>query len=145
MVDIKENHIQFEGKKLSMVHTKREGHVLRLAINPTDSPEELFRDAVDQRYLVVMVKLADETDDIVPINPEGQKALRLFQALVKAPDFREMLYLAGDADDMSEEAAVSGLKAKLGIQSRQELKNNPSVRQALLAIRDDFEYNIRPR
>lgn len=145
MTDIKENHIQFEGKKLSMIHTKRDGHVLRLAINPVDSPDELFRDAVDQRYLVVMVKLADETDDIVPLNPEGTKALGLFAALCKAPDFQEWLYTQGIADEISVESAVDGLKSKLGIQSREELKTSKYKRQQLLAIRDEFEYHIRPK
>jgi hypothetical protein len=145
MIDIKEHHIQFEGKKLSMIQNKRDGHVLRLAVNPVDTPDELFRDAVDQRYLVVMVKLADETDDIVPINPEGQKALALFATLTKNEDFQLWLYNKRLSQEFGEEAAVNALKGVLGIESRAELKSSPQKRAKLFAIRDDFAYNIRAK
>lgn len=145
MTDIKENHLQFEAKKLSMTHTKRDGHVLRLAINPVDSPDELFRDEVDQRYLVVMVKLASETDDIVPINPEGTRALNLFGVLVKNTDFQEYLYTNGYAGSMSVEEATSTLKEMIGIQSRQELKSSEQKRRKLFAVRDEFAYNVRAK
>lgn len=143
--DPREHNLQFEAKKLSMIHTKRDGHVLRLAVNPVDSPEELFRDPVDQRYLVVMVKLADETDDVVPVNEDGIKALNLANALAKNDDFQFWLMTNGYTASATYEEALEGLKRIVGIESRSELKTSREKRQKLLALRDEFAYHTRAK
>lgn len=145
MIDVREHNLQFEGKKISMVHTKRDGHVLRLAINPADAPEELFRDPVDQRYLVVMVKLGAETDEPQPVNQEGQKALNIFNALAKSEEFQMWLFRQGVLDEFGVEPTIQVLKGMIGIESRKELKTNKDSRAKLFAVRDDFAYNTRAK
>ena len=49
---------QFEARKIALKQTK-EGHVLNLAIHPDEIPDEILRDFVGARYMVVMVRLAD--------------------------------------------------------------------------------------
>jgi len=57
---------QFEGKKIALKQTK-DGYAMTLAIHPDDIPDELMRDFVGARYMVVMVRLADNEE---PLNRE---------------------------------------------------------------------------
>ena len=50
--------LQFEAVKTSMMQDKN-GTNIRLTIHPDDVPQELHKDWVGSRYMVVMVKLND--------------------------------------------------------------------------------------
>ena len=65
---------QFEAKKIALKQTK-DGHVLNLAIHPDEIPEEILRDFVGARYMVVMVRLADT--EIPMIRAEEYAGARL--------------------------------------------------------------------
>ena len=52
---------QFEGKKIALKQTK-DGYAMTLAIHPDEVPSELLRDWVGARYMVVMVRLADNEE-----------------------------------------------------------------------------------
>jgi len=145
MTNVRDDHLQFEAKKISMVHTRRDGHVLRLGINPADTPEELFRDPVDQRYMVVLVRLAEETDDIIPVNDIGKKAVSLAAVLCKNWDFQKYMFLYKGANNTSEEEAAMTLKAILQINSRSELKDNELAREKLFSLRDEFEAAVKAK
>ena len=48
--------IQFEGIKTSLRQTK-DGYSLTLSVHPDDLPDDLMRDFVGSRYMVVMVQI----------------------------------------------------------------------------------------
>ena len=50
--------IKFEGVKTALKQTK-DGYSLTLAVHPDDLPQDLMRDFVGARYMVVMVRLGD--------------------------------------------------------------------------------------
>ena len=66
-----DNAINFEAVKLSVTQDKN-GYVLKLSIHPNDVPETLLRDWVGARYVVAMVRTADD-GSIVP-DPSAEKA-----------------------------------------------------------------------
>ena len=51
-----ESTIQFEGIKAGLKQSK-DGYVLTLAVHPDEIPDDLVRDFVGSRYVVVMVRL----------------------------------------------------------------------------------------
>ena len=51
--------IQFEGIKVGLKQSK-DGYVLTMAIHPDEIPDDLVRDFVGARYMVVMVRLGDD-------------------------------------------------------------------------------------
>jgi len=71
MEEVKENtenlgvpSVNFEAVKTSMMQDKN-GTNIRLTIHPNDVPQDLHKDWVGSRYMVVMVKLnEDGTPDI---------------------------------------------------------------------------------
>ena len=62
--------LQFEAVKTSMMQDKN-GTNIRLTIHPDDVPQELHKDWVGSRYIVVMVKL---NDDDTPDTREDKNA-----------------------------------------------------------------------
>ena len=62
--------IQFEGIKTGLRQSK-EGYNLTLAVHPDDLPDDLMRDFVGSRYMVVMVRIGDDEQ---PVNREVEFA-----------------------------------------------------------------------
>ena len=62
--------VSFEAVKTSMMQDKN-GTNIRLTIHPDDVPQELHKDWVGSRYMVVMVKL---NDDDTPDTREDKNA-----------------------------------------------------------------------
>jgi hypothetical protein len=59
--------VSFEAVKTSMMQDKN-GTNIRLTIHPNDVPQQLHKDWVGSRYVVVMVKLDEE---MVKLNKDG--------------------------------------------------------------------------
>jgi hypothetical protein len=59
--------VNFEAVKTSMMQDKN-GTNIRLTIHPNDVPQQLHKDWVGSRYVVVMVKLDEE---MVKLNKDG--------------------------------------------------------------------------
>ena len=51
-----ESTIQFEGIKTGIKQSK-DGYILTLAVHPDEIPDDLVRDFIGSRYVVVMVRL----------------------------------------------------------------------------------------
>jgi hypothetical protein len=51
--------IQFEGVKTALKQTK-DGYMLTIAVHPDMIPDDLVRDFVGARYMVVMARLGDD-------------------------------------------------------------------------------------
>ena len=87
MTDIRDVGINFEAVKVSMTQDKN-GFNLRLCVHPDEVPDDLFRDWVGSRYLVVMVKIDD--NDQPEIRPEQVENKRLVTSAImccNAPEF----------------------------------------------------------
>ena len=123
-------HSQFEAKKIAMKQTK-EGYVMSLAIHPDDLPDEIIKDFVGARYMVVMVRLGD---DEKPINREeyaGAQLVKLAGMLCRDKDFWRYLNEEGLLFDMNENDCIGFLQSYLCINSRSDIKTNFEAQNAL--------------
>jgi hypothetical protein len=132
------DHPQFEAKKIAMKQTK-DGYVMSLAIHPDDLPDEVIKDFVGARYMVVMVRLNDSEE---PLNREeyaGNQMVRLAGMLCRDSDFWEYLYDDGQIFKKSEEEAIEWLKSFLEINSRSDLKTNHKVHSTLKVLNAEYK------
>ena len=121
---------QFEAKKVALKQTK-DGIVMSLAIHPDELPEELMRDFVGARYMVVMVRLGD---DEKPINREefaGGQMVKLAGMLCRDAKFWDYLQDQGMLFDLSESACIEWLQSYLNIPSRADIKTSLEAQGAL--------------
>jgi hypothetical protein len=121
---------QFEAKKVALKQTK-DGIVMSLAIHPDELPEELMRDFVGARYMVVMVRLGD---DEKPINREeyaGAQLVKLAGMLCRDKEFWRYLNEEGLLFNMSESDCIDFLQSYLCINSRSDIKTNFEAQNAL--------------
>ena len=127
---------QFEGTKVALKQTK-DGHVLTLAIHPDEIPEEILRDFVGARYMVVMVRIGENEEPMVrqPVN----KHISVAGMLCRDPQFWEFLFEQGLLLETSEKDATEWLKSYLNIESRSELKDNEEAQIALNKILREFK------
>ena len=127
---------QFEGKKVALKQTK-DGHVLTLAIHPDEIPEEILRDFVGARYMVVMVRIGENEEPMErqPVN----KHISIAGMLCRDPEFWEFLFEQGLLLETSEKEATEWLKSYLNIESRTDLKSNEDAQIALNKILREFK------
>jgi hypothetical protein len=129
---------QFEAKKVALKQTK-DGHVLTLAIHPDDSPDEILRDFVGARYMVVMVRLADSEE---PMNREefaGNQAVKQAGMVCRDPKFWNFLHEQGLLFEKTENAAAEALCGWCDILSRSELKTNEVARSVFFTFMEEFK------
>jgi hypothetical protein len=129
---------QFEAKKVALKQTK-DGIVMSLAIHPDELPEELMRDFVGARYMVVMVRLGD---DEKPINREefaGGQMVKLAGMLCRDRKFWDYLYAQGLLFEMSEPACIDWMQSYLGVSSRSELKTNLEAQHLLKVLYAEYK------
>lgn len=134
---------KFEAVKIAMNHDKN-GHVLRLAIHPDNTPEDVLRDPLGTRYFIVAVRMNDEGELVAGKGAEeGAKAIRVAAMLAKDEKFQTWMAARGYAEEISEESCASGMREYLGVTSRTELKTKAEARKRLLALRDEFLADLR--
>lgn len=137
-----DNAVNFEAVKVSMSQSK-DGVTLRLIIHPHECPPSLHTDWVGSRYMIAMVKLAD--DDTVVKNPtaeEGRKAVAQCGTMCRNERFQRWLVHMNIADGDGEEAAAEGLKGFLLISSRSELAKDASARKKWSDLVRAFELDV---
>ena len=131
--------IQFEGIKTGLKQSK-DGYVLTMAVHPDDLPDNLMRDFVGSRYVVVMVRLGDDEQ---PMNREnefpGDHAVKLAGILCRDPEFWDWLHKKEWLMETNEKACASWLTSYLDIESRKELKTNEEARHLFNQLRSSFE------
>jgi hypothetical protein len=136
--DFNELSTKFECVKIGFRHSK-DGHILQLAIHPDDTPHDLLKDFLGQRYLAVLVRMdADDQPVADKGKEEGKKAINMAMALCKDEEFQMWMASAGMAEEPTEEAAVNGLKDYLGIKSRKDLLTDKAARERLAGLRAEF-------
>ena len=130
--------IQFEAVK-SALRQSKDGYSLSLVIHPDDIPDDLVKDFVGARYMVVMVRL-DENEQ--PMQREkalpGAHAVKMAAVLCRDPDFWEWVAGAFDLDEKSETGCAVWLCEYLGIESRSELKTDKEARGLFETLRNGF-------
>lgn len=131
--------IQFESVKAGLRQSK-DGYMLTLSVHPNDIPDDLVKDFVGSRYMVVMVRLGD---DETPMNREhafpGDHAVKMAGILCRDPEFWDWLHENEWLQEKNETACVEWLVDFLGIESRKELKTNSEARDLFNNIRKKFE------
>lgn len=129
---------QFEGKKIALKQTK-DGYAMTLAIHPDDIPDELMRDFVGARYMVVMVRLADNEEPLNRQEFAGNQMVKLAGMVCRDPDFWEWLHQDGSLFEKNEAACVDWLTSYLNIKSRSEIKTNLDAQDTLKNIYAGFK------
>jgi hypothetical protein len=129
---------QFEAKKVALKQTK-EGHVLTLSIHPDEIPEEILRDFVGARYMVVMVRLGDEEKPLNRDEYAGAQMVKLAGMLCRDKSFWDYLYDIGQLFDKSEAACVDWLQGYLNIDSRSDLKSNKLAQEELKELYGEYK------
>ena len=131
--------IQFEGLKTGFRQNK-DGYVLNLAIHPDDVPPDLMKDFVGSRYMVVMVRLADDDQPMVRDNEfAGDAAVKAAGILCRDPEFWDWLCQKEMMFEKSEKACTEFLYGYLGIESRKELKTDADARDLFKRLKQAFE------
>lgn len=131
--------IQFEGMKTALRQTK-DGYSLTLAVHPDDLPDDLMRDFVGSRYMVVMVRVGDNEQ---PLNRQlefpGDHAVKMAGMMCRDEDFWEWIRAKTEVQIDTEKECAEWLSDYLGIQSRKELKDKEEVRERFDKLRKAYE------
>lgn len=129
---------QFEAKKVALKQTK-DGHVLTLAIHPDESPDEILRDFVGSRYMVVMVRLGDAEEPMNRDEFAGAQMVKLAGMLCRDKEFWNYLHDTGQLFEKNENECISWIQNYLCIQSRSEIKINKVAQAALKELYTEFK------
>jgi len=141
--EIRDKAIHFEAVKIAMNQDKN-GWILKLSIHPNEVPHDLINSWVGTRYTTAMVQLNDQDEPVAgPDTREGAKAVAAAGRLCRNPRFWQ--YLANKTDEIidSEEPAVEALKFLLDIESRSDLKSDPSARLGWDRLVADFMHSVQ--
>lgn len=131
--------IQFEGLKTGFRQNK-DGYVLNLAIHPDDVPPDLMKDFVGSRYMVVMVRLADDDQPMVRDNEfAGDAAVKAAGMLCRDPEFWDWLHQKEMLFEKNEKACAEFMYSYLGIESRKELKTDADARDLFQRLKQAFD------
>ena len=129
---------QFEARKIALKQTK-DGHVLTLAIHPDESPDEVLRDFVGARYMVVMVRLADTEAPMVRAEEyAGARLVKRAGILCRDREFWDFLQEHGYIFERKEDIAVDWLCSYLNVASRAELKTNEKAQYLFEQLNEEY-------
>jgi hypothetical protein len=134
---------KFEAVQIAMNKDKT-GYILKLSIHPNDAPEDLLRDPVGTRYLIVAVRIGEEGEAITsPTMRDGIMAVNLAGQLSRDTRFQNWLVQQELTDVISEPAAADAIRTHCGVVSRSDLRTNLPARRRFLALRDEFANDLR--
>ena len=113
---------KFECVKIAMNQDKT-GFILKLSIHPNDAPEDLLRDVVGTRYLMVAVRVGED-DRPVPsqIKRNQDVALKIAHAISRDPRFQSWLMQKNMADEMSDIFTANRRRSPSGSDSARRAK-----------------------
>lgn len=143
MTEIKDLAINFEAVKIAMTQDKN-GLILKLAIHPSDAPQDLVVAPVGTRYMVAAVMLNDQDEPVKGVKKrEADTVISIAGALCRNNRFQDWLEATGLAPESSEKAAVEAVREFCGIKSRSEFSTNENARTKFMALRDQFETDFK--
>lgn len=129
--------IQFEGVKTGLRQSK-DGYLLSVAIHPDDIPDDLVKDFVGARYMVVMVRLDDEDkpmDRVKSHNP----VVSMAGMLCRDSDFWNYISFYSKESVSSEAECAEWFKFHFDIRSRAELKTNKEACEAFIKFKEGYD------
>jgi hypothetical protein len=143
MSDIKDIAINFEAVKIAMTQDKN-GLILKLAIHPSDAPQDLVVAPVGTRYMIAAVMLNDQDEPVKGVKRrEADSVISISGALCRNPRFQDWLESSGLAGESSEKAAVEAVREFCGIKSRSEFSTNENARNKFIVMREQFEADYK--
>lgn len=114
--------------------------MLSLAVHPDEIPDDLMRDFVGSRYVVVMVRLGDDETPMVREEEfPGDAAVKMAGILCRDPQFWEWLNKKEWLMEQNEKACTEWLISYLSIESRKELKTDKEARDLFNLLRKSFD------
>ena len=138
-VDFNAISTKFEAVKIGLRHNAKDGYILALAMHPQDAPEEILRDPIGQQYMLVAVRMNQQSEPVAAKGTdEGLRAVKLAGTLCSNEEFQLWMVNTGYSNGLGEAEAAEGLRQYCGINSRSELKTNAEARRRLLALRAGF-------
>lgn len=125
--------LQFEAVKVALKQDAT-GYVLTLKVHPDEIPDELMRDFVGTRYVIVAARLNDDETPVVVSN-------RVTRAGMLCRDVRFWKWLNnGDYEsNHNEQSATSWLHDRCEISSRTELNGNKKAQILFDKAVQEFE------
>lgn len=143
MSDIKDLAINFEAVKIAMTQDKN-GLILKLAIHPSDAPQDLVVAPVGTRYMVAAVMLNDQDEPVKGVKKrEADTIISIAGALCRNPRFQSWLVDTGLAFSGDEKGAVDAVREFCGIKSRSEFSTNENARNKFTVLREQFESDYK--
>ena len=131
--------IQFEGIKTALRQTK-DGYSLTLAVHPDDLPDDLMRDFVGSRYMVVMVRIGDNEQPMDRgVEFAGDAAVKQAGMICRDHEFWAWLEEKFGVIVDSEKDCAAWLSDYLNIQSRKELKEKEEIRNVFNILRQEYQ------
>jgi hypothetical protein len=143
MSDIRDVAINFEAIKVSLNQDKN-GLMLKLAIHPSDAPQDLVVAPVGTRYMIAAVILNDQDEPVKGTKKrEADTVISMAGALCRNERFQGWLAATGLADNDSESSAVEAVRDFCGIKSRSEFSTNENARNKFMVLREQFEQDYK--
>lgn len=141
----------FEATKLPAKQTNG-GWVLSLVIHPNDVPEDVLKDPVGTRYMVVVSPFADESPDF----EIGTKAFRRLGAVCRDRGYQSWIdfQISTHADTSlgqrmysadPYDAAREKTCAVLGLTSSKEVRDNLNAANAFNSLADQYDASANDR
>ena len=130
--------IQFEGIKVGLKQSK-DGYVLTMAVHPDEIPDNLVRDFVGSRYMVVMVRLGDDEKPMERKRTPAEPAVAMAGMLCRSPQFWAFVTEYTEDVVTSEGECAEWLKCHFEIDSRADLKHNDKARERFLKMKERFD------
>lgn len=127
--------IQFEGIKTGLRQSK-DGYMLSIAVHPDDIPDDLVKDFVGSRYMVVMVRLDDEDK---PLIRKTNPVVSMAGMLCRDSDFWDYIAFSCEEDIRTEAECAEWFKFHFEIGSRAELKTNKEACEAFIKFKEGFD------
>ena len=128
--------IQFEGIKTGLRQSK-DGYLLSIAVHPEDLPDDLVRDFVGARYMVVMVRLNDE--EMPYERPKHHPEVASAGMLCRDRDFWLYIHSAFGDEVSTEGECAEWFKFYFEIDSRADLKTNEAAREKFIQFKKGFD------
>lgn len=123
--------VHFEALKLRIGQVK-EGITLVLLLKTDETPPEIWKTPINQRYMVALVPIGDDEQPVVvrektPEEKEAAELVRYAALLCKDETFQRWMYRKGYAAYANEDQATRGLRKYLGVESRAEIATDPGA------------------
>lgn len=137
------NTIQCEVVKIAMTQDKN-GHILKVAIHPSDLPKDLILDPLGTRYVMVLARLNDQDEVVQPKEKsEAEKAIDIAGLLCRNQRFIDWMFDYGQSLERTEFGAIEGVKIYCGVESRKHFRTDAAARKMFFQLRDKFEAAVK--